>query len=351
MKKSAKEERIQIRPDFLNQVKMPGKRGLARLAKEWGVSPEDAAKYVQNQRIVISAKNTGSFYVELFKELYHGRILRETKLPLFPFHDIDMQEGFFPDVVVNGQARKIYAEVKAISTHTAQPFFGYYQIANYCLSLLENKGSKMITGIFKHGGRLPVKNHLCEKKIRGKHKCDNRCLVGRLSKSTKSLLVLPHNLLMFILSLSHVDEMDQDSSNSSRMSETYKRPYGTWLTSLHKNYEEPMQAVDEILEHAKKKLLGLGDLKPEDFFLKDLSARQFQSPDNVYCRNCNVHPFTITEYRNNNFDGWMDHFKKNHSLILENMRVKEVYDVVCERRSLGKENGGEVGKPDDDIPI
>jgi len=273
---------------------MLNRAGLRRLAKEKRLhlfattrkkreTPEAAAaRSIMRQRLDVSKKNTSNFYFSLFQAVYGGKILRQNDMPLFPAEkdQVYSDHTFYPDMIIGGKSKTTYVEIKAVSMNSAKPFFGHRQFAGYCGALLENRGSDMFAAIFKYGNSRPVKSHVCSNE--DGHKCDNRCLIEKLSTSTRSLLVIPHNLLTFILVLAHSQEMDHTSSQSTNDFEKYKMPYGTWLTFLHEDYENPSKAIKKILEHADSKYLGLGDFSKDHFYLHDLEVRQYTP--RVYCK-------------------------------------------------------------------
>lgn len=372
VKKGAK-KRIVIKPGFLSQIPMPSTPALRELAKRENLKLLDSmtrkggkrrkleqlgAEFIGRQRKNISVRNTSTFYLNLFLALYGGKIIRDNSAPLFPEPDIDISwdSYFYPDVLVAGEKRVSFGEVKAISVNGAKPFFGYRQMAGYWRNLLENRGSEMFAAIFKYGNWRPVKYHICHNE--DDHKCDNRCLVRNLSKTTRSLLVIPNNLLTFLLMLSPSQEMDQRKTRRGNGRETYKKPYGTWLTCLHKNYDNPKKAIDEILKHADSKHLGLMYFSKKDFFLDDLKVKKTTSPDNLYCRSKRGFPmykiksFDIVKYDTLHHDAWIRHFKDKLDDFLDCLGIKELYKERAERASIiSVETKYIPEKPADGIPI
>ncbi len=369
-----KEKRVVIRPDFYPQIKMPSGPELRRLARAGKITAEEQARMIMGQRQVTSVKNTSKFYVDLFRELYESRILEDTEMPLFT-PPVSINPLFLPDVVVNGHMRTTFVEVKAISDRNKRPFFGHRQFAGYCGALLNNPGSKMLTGIFCYGGETYEKLYLCAKKKshKEKHKCDNRCLVEKLSHSTNSLLVLPHNVLSFLLMLTYSVEMDQKNAQSSLGFEHYKRPYKAWMELLVEDFQRPFQTMQKILEHAHSHYLDLWGFKINDFYLEDLEARSVYSPDNLYCYSSRernqrrsrfkIKPFPIIEYTTPCHSEWMKYFSEKLDLFLGDIGIKDIFYKReqrlaelrienKEREAIKKEAKTEFPKkPPDDIPF
>ena len=67
------------------------------------------------------------------------------------------------------------------------------------------------------------------------HTLTERGLVEKLAKSTRTLLVLPHNLMTFLAVVSPHDLRDQTTSRATRNHEEYYRILGKYLTLLEKD--------------------------------------------------------------------------------------------------------------------
>jgi len=369
MKRGKREgKRIVIRPDFKSQIKMPGTAGLINLAEEKhlrptpaqkrkGIKPKNlAAQYIMNRRMKVSMENTGTFFVYLCNALVGG-ILRRSEVPLFPDNHEKSWScyGFSPDIVVEGDLRNTYIEVKGTAGSVGKANFSHCQYLRYSQAFLEDKGSEVLAAIFKYGGRKAMRMYVCKSK--DTHKCDNRCLVKKLSTSTRSLLIIPHNLLTFLLMLSPSEERDHRSSAHYRFL-NYKTSYGTYFTLLHKHHENIDQAIDEILKFAKSKSLGLGDFNADDFYLHDLGAKQHDAP-RVYCRNRRIgnalgkelKPFVVTEYRTSNNQEWKSYFRDNFEGFVKGMGMWKDYQRRLERDAERAEAKKAKAELTDGIPI
>ncbi|MDP2951555.1 MAG: hypothetical protein Q8N55_04180 [bacterium] len=377
--------RVIIKPNFLPLVPDPHKltrRQLLRVAKEERLIltaqaekerltfEQIAARSLTHQRMVICKKNAGNFYLHLCAALYGGRILRENASLFNGEQGWECSfKGFKPDIVVDSDLRTTFGEVKSVSGNTLKVGFAHKQFLGYSQALLENKGSEMFAGIFKYGSWTPSKLYVCRNE--DGHFCDNRCLVKNLSQMTRSLLVIPHNLLAFLLMLSNSEERDHTTS-TARNYEHYKIVLGSYFTTLHNNWESPEQAVGKILEHSK---FDLGDFKREDFYLGDLQATQRTAPI-VYCRNKKIgnivykrkrgmgivgkkwEPFIITEYKTPHTDKWKKHFEAEQEKFISSLGMTEDYKRVCEWRELTEEREGirkepemVIGASKDNIPF
>ena len=376
MAKKVAKKRV-IHPNLVPQVKMPCTSKLKQMAKEFrleptpaqarkGLRPENlAARLINNKRSRVAKINTGIFYTSLFGELYGGIISKRAGMPLFPsLRSSNYNEnGFRPDIQVNGDSKNTYVEVKAVSIGTGAPFFGYSQIANGIAALLEDAGSEMITAVFRYGkGHKKPLLWTCKKKEEGKHPCDNRCFVKTLSSGTKDLLILPHNLVSFLLAISRFDEMSQVTSSSSRDFENYKRPYGKWLTFLRDHYQEPHLAIKAIKSYKARYLVEGGKDEEDvfglaDFHLEDLKATQKTFRERVYCMASRrtqplyyrVRPFTITEYTMPDSKKWTRTVKKKLGPLIELLEIREQYERVVERRAIQSADSRNIESVPDDI--
>jgi hypothetical protein len=365
-----KSERVLIKPRFLQQIRIPESRILKSIAKYKHSTPEDEAKSMMHRRLDVSKKNTGIFYIHLYHGIFGGQICKEDgeyvdSIPLFSENS---GLKFFPDIIIK-KHKDFYVEVKSSSKNHNRPWFGKRQVKDYFTGIIENQHSDMLAGIFRYGDRHTQKLHVCKDK--NHRRCDNSCFVEKLSHSTKDLIVLPHNLLTFLLVISRIEDMDQSTSTNNSSSEKYFRPYGSWISLLHKHYKNPIEAIDGIilnnekkyskftnifkkqeitLEKAKNHLeLILDEMKLKDFFFEELEARQYSSPDNLYCRNYNVRPFTVTYYSNKQPDEWREYFIKNKNNIANRLGIDLKSDLEKENEQRAKQ--GLPKKPNDDIPF
>jgi hypothetical protein len=373
-----------IKPVLYELEKMPDGNNLERLALKQGLKPEEYSKGVNARRKVSSKRSTGAFYTALFDELYRDRILANASMPLFRESSTGeyYEVGFRPDSQVAGDLRNTYIEVKAISVWMGKPFFGYSQIANSIAALLEDNGAEVMTAIFRYGkGHESPFLGRCKRKEEGRHICDNRCLVKTLSHRTQDLLIVPHNILLFLLAISKSERMDQTRSNSSRNSEDYRRPYGTWITMLHEHYKN-CSAFQKIFDFktAREKsqggnsvrttllrLSGEEDFNLADFHLEDLTATQRIfgidedgndiPEERIYCRSARgipiyrIKPFTITEYKNPHGRKWVETMREKLPALIELLDIKKQYDRVVERRAIQKAETTEIPVVVDEIPI
>ncbi|MFA5174053.1 MAG: hypothetical protein WC438_02635 [Candidatus Pacearchaeota archaeon] len=319
LKRRLDSKRINLFPGFKPQIEIPK-----------GCTPNEA-RSIMNQRIDVSKKNTSLFFRTLFQSLYGGEFTN--------IHGRDSNGYFHPDLVIGQGENKKDIEVKAVSAINAKPLFGHRQFRGYCWNLINQEASEMYSAIFKYGNRKmenrnSVKLYVCSAKNRDEHNCDNRCLAERLSNADKSLLILPHNLLSFILMISEHQDMDHTNSDSFD-SETYGKPYGAWLSLLHKNWNNSGEAVDRIFSDKRLKEFKLMGMKPEDFYLNELKTRQFEYPLNACCQGYKIKPFIVTEYENPIHEKWRKKLEDNLESIFLSMGIKDILPP----------------KPRDDIPF
>lgn len=328
-----KEGRVQIRPKIQAQ-------------KSTRDIPSEEIPEVVNWNMTKTNKDTGKFYVHLFQGLYGGKIMRDgevhhNEVPLYGRVNV---ASFKPDIVIPNGTGEMQVEVKSYATHKGSPTFGAHQFSSYTRSFLENPYSKVVVGIFKYGkGNSPQKLYLCDyhgKREAPDHKCDSRCVIRKLSSTTRNLLVVPHNLLSFLLSVAYVDGRDQASTKSIRDREDYFLPLGRWMSWLHKHQEEPLLAIGKILEDKGKRIgqkRTFGMLpKPKDFLLEDLVAERQESPTNIFCGSYKVRgydgsSFPITVYTNPRVDDWREKIGGHLDSYLMNVGIYDVWYKQEER--------------------
>lgn len=314
----AKRGRVNIKPRFLPQEPIPR-----------GINPE-RAREIMHGRMVVSMKNISRFYTHLYQAMYGGRVFKNSENhnhhnPLLNEIGEQVKSKFYPDVLIKKGTNQTFVEVKALSGNTPRPNFGFRQFSNYCQAFLENPYSEIVAGIFKYGGNRPEKLHVCRRPR--EHVCDNRCLVSKLANLTESLVIIPHNLLAFLCSVSPVTKRNQETSQSAIDSESYFRPFGAWLTLLKEHYKNPQEAIAAIIESKvlEKRRLGGEVLKPEDYMLQDLTALQYTSPNNLFCRNYHIKQFPVIVYSTPHTDEWRKQFGENLETYLVNLGIYQTF--------------------------
>jgi hypothetical protein len=361
-----------------------------RLPDIHGIHDPLEAAVVASRRKKLSKDLVSNFYIRLYQAIYGGKVLRtgenhHNTSPLFEKQDL-ARADFRPDLVKRVGTKEIHVEVKASQRTQARPWFGYHQFSSYCRSFLENHEADMHAALFMYGKRRPEKLHVCTKdKVKTSGcagECDNRHLIERLSHSTRELLILPHNLLTFLLMASPTEERNQESSNSYRDVEHYYRPFRKWLGLFGKHWQDPQPAIDEVMEDVKKqtdRLRGdpLRGFKPEDFFLDCLESSSSRSPTNLWCltfgegfsaynpsykiSGFNEPSFPIVEYSlpEGGLDRWKTKFAENLDgflmalgvdLVWEKQQKRIVENHEAEQKRI-KEQEVLDSKPKDGIPF
>jgi hypothetical protein len=297
-----------------------------------GVDSEEAKSY-RGRAGDTCKDNIARFYVHLYTSMFGGDILKEgqTYSHAYPLFNSNGHE-FRPDVLVKKGMAEESIEIKAICRNHGKPWFGAQQFLGYCKSFLEPY-SNVTIGIFNYGGREPEKLHVCKKNYACERRkvCSNRCLTERLSHSTNSLIVMPHNLATFIMALSKVESMDQTSSQSTINSADYFRPYGHWLSTLQKEYKNPDKAITDILSDKKldqKRTLEILP-KQEDYLLNSLTAEQFKSSDigEFFCSvpetsvRYKISEFQITKFSMPALPDWKTKFKEGFENYLVELGI------------------------------
>jgi hypothetical protein len=333
------EEKRSLKPEFLPQVSLYS-----------GINQKEAEKLMR-QRRCISGKNIGKFYVELFQKIYRGVSYSDNQnldLRLYTMadglfnyngYDFKIHKYFRPDLILpkesvifgdNGfSGIERYVEVKGISGHSLSPSFAIYQISHYLRHAKEN-GAESIAAIFKYGDRNTTKLYVCKERDKKKMyrcekgKCKNKCLVDRLSHETRSLVVLPQNLWSFLLCIGAYMTQNHETSKATRKTEVYRTIMGSWLTTLSDNTIDIQEKINRIENAGRRDLFGL---KLEDFCLEDLKFRQFQSPENMFCKKFHLNTFTISEYKNpiSTHQKFMKKFEEKQGDFLWCLGINEIW--------------------------
>jgi hypothetical protein len=350
MKLEARTGRVQIYPSLSAQYPVHG-------------IPSDEIGSAVNKNRIKTGKDTGRFYTHVFHALYGGEIMREGSgggyAARFPLID-EVGTTFFPDILLKNGTLDLYIEVKAFCASHGLPKFGFRQFCNYTRSFLENPNSATIAGIFKYGtggSNNRGKLYLCKfhgKEQKPTHHCNSQCVASSLSSSTRDLIILPHNLLSFLLSISKTEVHNQESSQSPIDSEEYFLPKSHWLTLLKENADHPERAIEAVL--ADESILSgrrritrkLPD--PSFFLLEGLAALQYESPDNIYYGPHRIRngvndktTFRITDYTPSDSSGWAEHIARNLEEFLDEVGIYQTW-FEAKKSELPE-------KPRDEIPF
>jgi hypothetical protein len=364
MKLRGGKKRVDFKPYFEKYERKPLK------------GTEDVYWGYWDRRSVACKKNTGSYYAQVAEALFGGRVLHngEPHNNETPLHGVpkNAAKNFRPDILIKQGSREIQGEVKASSTHVGHYAFGASQITNMGRSFLENPYAEPYLAMFKYGDSR-------EKKRLGKtkgrnvrkgemlHKIGPGGLIKKLSESTRGLTIVPHNLMTFLASVASRNMHNHASSNTARNEEHYFNILGGHITRLQKYWENPMEAVEQILAEKKGRLdrgmrkiavldndsNPLPGFKIEDFMLDGLHAEQVQSPTNIFCtgyhhktesgkrkdvefktpvkmtgygKGAKSFPITIYRMAPGKTDEWREHFGRNLEYFLGGLGLKEVWD-------------------------
>lgn len=396
------------------------------LFRRYGAKPKKGDKAIFEHywygRQARCGVNIGSFYSSLAQGIFDGEnlyngVAHHNQPELDYETPARLGQNYRPDLLIRGRGKEIHGEVKAVAVSSGRAWFGSRQLANICRSFLENPCAEHYALIFKYGDSK-------EKKYLGKtekgwvrkaemlKRLGEKGLIEKLSTATRGLVIIPHNLLMFLAASSPILTADQATSLSCRDNENYYRILGRYITLLQKHVENPKLAIDEILScrkgwmRKKKKketipdprlafkgielpepeLNPLEPFKLEDFFLGGLSATQVQSPKNIFCNSYRYdirkgkarkvvdtmdvkfepvrirgyggkNSFPITIYGSSNLGYWRRHFKDNLEYFLQGLGLEDVWkqqdkylgDVA--RRAAIAEKQKLPKKPKDNIPF
>ena len=280
-------------------------------------SKEDAEK-----RSIISRRNTSRFFTQIYQYIYGGKINFGKKGNL----DIFLENGrknFSPDIVESSGNGIVYTEVKSHSVRMNSPHCSITQLENYCYFFLNKLNSKRVPrvdySIFRYG----------DWNTHGLQKLNSSQFVDKLSEVNKKLLILPLNLVFFLLTFSRHERRDQTNSESPLDFQDYFMPRGKILTRLQDGncaISDLISSYGNLSELEKRFFRGLEDLALQDLQVdKTLSPRiQIEHRGKIYC----VKPFPITKYFHNTkkYQKWLAHFSKNHERIMEDFGLRNLFE-------------------------
>lgn len=283
--------------------------------------------------------NIGSFYANLAASFFEGTVLKDWE----PHSHIDAPKwnGFRPDVLIEKGDWHSEMEVKSGNTRGGGPLMAHNQFANYLRHFLIDRNSEIYLALFKYGNR----------EVQNLHTLTEEDLIKRLAKSTRSLLVVPHNLLSFLALLAPTAEKDHENS-SGRNVEKYFRILATHTSLLVNGWQNPRKTFDRIIEERKEyiKRLGMSDplygFKLKDFCLENMVAERIDSPES-FCtgysylrsgedREVNLKKVEIKGYRSEHFpitiyssqsnEGWKNFISKNLKDFLDGLGITKAWD-------------------------
>jgi len=282
----------------------------------------------------IAIKNQGSFYTQLYSDLFGGEVA-----PMFKGEH---------DVLPNGELRNIHpdvskkykngikiTEVKSTSLKNNRPLLSREQIENswYTFSqhLIEkNEQPRSELAIFRYG--TPQKYiHL--------HYYSTQDFIRILSKSTKDLVILPSNLALFSSMISRKTKKDRSETKSEAKCTNYHRCPSGFLTEICRN-EDPIKYLfsltldddsktPEYMRHLSPELRA--DLILNKLMLHKLKVKRTSSDEiaEIKCRRYKFQPFTITSFSMDSADNkkWLEQYKQHHKLFLEDLvGVRDLYE-------------------------
>lgn len=274
------------------------------------LSPEDAAR-----RAVIGNKNISRFFTHFYAHLFGGRVRGDPWGT--HFNNGYLSYSFYPDVVKLEGENLIYTEVKATSTETSLIQCPEKQIENQVFELLrgfnEGKGDPLHLeyAFFKYGGNINSR--------RGVNLLPGQGLVKALSKSKKSLVIIPPNLFIYLASFAYSSRRNQSSSLYDKDFANYLSIRGGTLTKLLS--DSPLREIGE--GHYVPKFL-------EEICLEGIEVEHSMSPPVPihYYRDLVVEPFPIARYfiPQERYIKSMGKLVKNHTLVTQVLGIRDLFE-------------------------
>ncbi|MEK6891404.1 MAG: hypothetical protein AABX03_04685, partial [Nanoarchaeota archaeon] len=313
---------IRFEPEFLKLIKLgSGEKG------DQLDLPLDAEYYrkLGEQRKAITKKNIGRYFVTLYANLYGGDVSPQFK-HTYEYYS-NGHRKFHPDITRKTRHGKHDTEIKAASNSNNQNWIGVKQLENYAHNYLKSlesglKESTTDYSFFRYGPYQKKSNV----KLSSLTNSELKKEISRdPNSSRRDLLVLPANLLLFILSSSkyHKRPISRVSSNTGVNEASYWIVGPGGLSELHKGLE----SLDYFMRHT-----FLEQEARELFMLDSLNVETSITPEEVYCGRHKVKPFRVTRYflPKDALISWNSHFRQNHKTILEEVGIKNLHHEETE---------------------
>ncbi len=334
-------KRVQIKPDFQEQLpKAPVDKKVEGIRQEYlaeveqikqrALLPESKERRIKelkerydsrisfvytsfyNVRLNIAKGNVAAFYSEIFDTLFPGKIMRRFKGDKETIANGE-EINFHPDHIRWENDKKIFTEIKSISTNNSRPLCSDTQLENYCFDLLRDAEQPLfepqleyVFFRYQRSKKDPVKTS----------KLNNQELAQRLARKTNDLLMVPSNLFFLMMLASKKVKMDQ-TTNKGPDEAKYHKIYGELISQLHTGEVTPAEIARNLTSRV--------DLTKE-LCLDNLDYTRTESPNNLYYAIFKVKPFSITRYQNKYSRAWLEHFRQNHKRILtEIVGLKDIY--------------------------
>lgn len=271
-------------------------------------SPQDAER-----RASIFKDNISRFFVYLDAAIYGGRIIRNPWGNNLHFHST---HGFSPDIIRIENGRRTYVEDKATSTKSSKIGTNSKQTANnlYKMLRLTEKGRepfpKLEYDLFKYGPRSL---------LNGLGALDNSELVNMLATLDKSLIRIPFNLFLYLLSFARIETRDQTTSLYNVDSPMYHIIGGRVLTELLNgtplNHLNNGQYSSSLVE-----TLRLADLEVEHLVTPSVQVN--------YRRTSRTEPFQVARYfiPDSKYGKWISSLRKNHKEITDALGLRNLFE-------------------------
>lgn len=306
------------------QELVKGSREYKRVLELHRYEGEDVA----GQRGVIQKHNIGDFYVHLCQALFGGRIVHK-----------DGNSGrntpglnYMPDIIIRKRDGTNHVEVKGFGTKR-QVECRKGQAEGFVYNLLRRMDAGEVTpevdyALFRY--QKTDHHHF--------HQIEAQDLLNLVAQNTQDLLILPTNLILFLLAFSSPREKDHSTSKQGKNDLYYAitRAGTTILRTHYHNPAEALEAIEECRTPRMNKRSGLrGPIITEktkrDLYLDRLVAEQFSSSDLVGRLSVNgipINPFTITHYHmpRNDYTEWLAHFSENHGSVLNEICLSDLHE-------------------------
>ena len=275
-----------------------------------------------------SKMNVGEFYTSIYKGLYHNG-----HVPVN--HDYIIKMGdetrvFKPDLDTKGLFGRDFTEIKSrFEISSGQPC-RQNQVENYSFMFLkrleEHEDIRPSVNyaffMYGNGSHAPLKLHMF----------DSETAMSTIAGKTKELVIMPMNMALLTFKMSRTERRVRKDVGE----EEFFIVAGHLLRRLHEGTTNMWDLIDDhakrhdfntysVKKFAEKMHLDAGNVAVTKKSSEDI--RELRFGDKI------VTPFSITAYALRDPDAWNKSYLKNHSKILSNLGLDDLYSKYRKGRS------------------
>ena len=310
------------------------KRGFKIDFSQWPVRPaEDSLSFgwedYGRARQDATKSCFGKAYAHLYTMKYGGRVANYHENNGLRTIGKREQKKFQPDVIKPMKRGTHYIEVKANSFRRGGFGLAVHQLENYCGVVLqqgleEQNVPAVDYAFFRHGDRNDTKILHGEVGASSPEK-DQLQLTKRIATQTKDLLVVPLNLLIFLLSHGNYHRVEIRNQEKYRSGpQTYFSLKSGVVSILHDEH----RGINNLMQTPKVR--NLSELI-EKLGIEALKVQRTEFPKGITVNGREVKPFPVTRFYMSPKDekAWFKIFQQHHvEMLTEWLEIDDLFGEV-----------------------